>query len=112
MTAGFGQVTLDVWPPYVGLGESSDGVGLVEQSGHTDYQRGVILWETRKDGSIVGHGRVWVPKGIYTHIVFSAGPIYEQWMGVRKLEQPIVFDRAGFVDIGPIHNRELVPRGE
>lgn len=110
MTSGFGTLALDVWPPYVGLGESADGVLISEQSGHVNYQRGVILWEIRKDGSVIGSGRVWAPRGTYTHIIFASGPIYEPWMGVRKLEHPIVFDRAGFVDINPIHNRELVPR--
>ena len=110
MTAAFGKIALDVWPPYVGLGESADGLLIIEQSRHVDYQRGLVIWTPQKDGSIIGHGTVCAPKGTYTHIIFASGPILEPWMGVRKLEHPIVFDRAGFVDVGPIHNRELVLR--
>jgi hypothetical protein len=50
--------------------------------------------------------RVRVPKGIYTHLVFCAGPHQDAHMPpATQLEQPVVFDRPGFIDIDPINQR-------
>jgi hypothetical protein len=103
-----GVLTVDVWPTYMGLGYSTDGVQLVEQIGTPGYERGPITWET-KDGEILGRARVVLPKGTYTHLLFCHGPC-DRLAGVEQLEHPVVFDRAGFFDVDPIHNRDYVPR--
>lgn len=121
--ANHGLLQVTVWPAYVGLGEMSgttaklDGsveVQLFEPIDDFDYQRGQIAWATQKDGSIFGRGRVFAPKNrpgsSYTHIIFTMHPSQDV-VGVVKLEHPITFDRAGFVDIEPIRNQEYLPRG-
>ena len=108
--ANHGRLSVDVWPTYVGLAEATSETVIREPIGDVDYDRGSIFWDTHPDGSITGHGRVWAPKGTYTHILFGHAPV-ESICGVRKLEHPIIFDRAGFVDIDPIQNQDYLPRG-
>jgi hypothetical protein len=105
-----GELTVQVWPAYLGLAESADGVQFTENVGNPDYDRGQIVWETRKDKSIYGHARVYAPKGVYTHFVFCGGPTENVW-DVKQLEHPIVFDRPGYVDVDPIQNQDYLPRG-
>lgn len=107
--ANHGHLSVEIWPTYMGLGESADGVRLVEPCGHPDYSRGQITWETRPDGLIVGHARVVLPKGIYTHLMFCHGPV-DLVIGVEAFEHPVVFDRPGFFDVSPIHNQQVLPR--
>jgi hypothetical protein len=37
-------------------------------------------------------------------------PQQDNVVGVNPLEHPIVFDKAGFVDISPIRNQDVLPR--
>lgn len=104
-----GILSIDVWPTYCGLGESTDGVTLIEQHGHPDYERGQIWWETHDDGTVLGRARVMLPKGVYTHLMFCNGPS-EMLVAVEQLEHPVVFDRPGFFDVDPICNRDYLPR--
>jgi hypothetical protein len=106
--ANHGILHVDVWPTYIGIGEA-DGTVITEHNGHPDYERGQIHWETQPDGDIVGHARVQLPKGVWTHLLFCHGPT-ELIISNEKFDHPIVFDRAGFVDIGPIHNKDYLPR--
>jgi hypothetical protein len=118
-TDGGGLIHVEVWPSYVGLGEMTgsavrvDGtqqLDLHEPVDQAEYQRGQITWKTAADGAITGHGKVWAPKGVYTHIIYARGPVGNV-CGAFKPEHPIVFDRPGFVDVGPIQNQEVLPRG-
>lgn len=104
-----GYLTVDVWPAYMGLAESTDGVTLLEPMNHRDYARGQITWETKPDGLVVGHARVCLPKGIHTHLLFCHGPV-EMIIGVEQMEHPVIFDRAGFFDVSPIVNKAYLPR--
>lgn len=104
-----GELVVNVWPTYVGVGESTDGVTLAERVGHPDYQRGQIWWDTMPDGEIVGHARVQLPKGVFTHLLFCHAPT-ESVIGVQQLEHPVVFDRPGFFDVDPIRNQDYLPR--
>jgi hypothetical protein len=103
-----GELTVDVWPAYMGLGESTDGVTLIEYAGDPDYQRGQIIWETRPSGEIVGHARIYHPKGVYTHLMFCNGPS-EMLVAVEQLEHPYLPDRSGFFDVDVV-NKMAVPR--
>lgn len=108
-TLGFGILGANVWPTYVGLAESTSETIIREPIGDMDYDRGPITWVTQPDGSIIGHGRVNACKGVYTHIVFGYAPV-ESIAGITRMEQPIIFDRAGWVDISPIQNQDYLPR--
>ena len=102
-----------VWPPYVGLASGDPGAGPVaEHEPYEDinYTRGQIVWRTLPDGEIVGAAQVAAPKGIYTHVVFFAGPQKPMMMGSNKFEQPIIFDHPGIVEINPIANQDYLPR--
>lgn len=105
-----GELSATVWPSFVGLAESTTENVLRESIGDADYDRGQIDWVRKDTGEITGHGRVHIPKGVYTYVIFATGPV-EAVVGVRKLEHPIVVDRPGFADISPIRNKELLPRG-
>jgi hypothetical protein len=107
--ANHGRLMVDVWPTYIGMGESTDGVTLSERAGDPDYQRGQISWEAHPDGTITGRARVQLPKGIYTHLMFCHGPV-EHLIGVEQFEHPVVFDRPGFFDVDPIVNKDYMPR--
>jgi hypothetical protein len=110
--ANFGYLGVSVWPTYVGIAAGDPGPGPVpdhEPFGHVDYERGQIHWRT-ENGEILGRAQISVPKGVYTHLVFCYGPIQEMQAGPgHPLEQPIVFDRAGFIDLDPIQNQSYLP---
>jgi hypothetical protein len=120
--AGLGKFKVEVWPIYVGLAcTEGETVGpwesfrqantfITEPINDFDYSRGMITWTTHPDGSITGRGRVHVGKGVYTHVIFAHGPT-EHVAAVEKLEHPIPFDRAGFIDLDPIKNKRYLPRG-
>jgi hypothetical protein len=114
-----GVLSVTVWPTFVGLAKAegvaahlngSAQVHLCEPTEDFNYDRGQIRWETQPDGSIVGHGRVFIPADVeFTHYIFALHP--KQGMcGVTALEHPIRFDRPGFVDVSPIRNQEVLPR--
>lgn len=105
MSEGKVVLGVEVWPLYVGVTD-----GAAEPTG-IDYQRGQILWNTHPDGQVLGAARVYVPKGTWTHYVFYSGPQPAATvMGIVVMEHPIVFDRAGIVDVDPIRNRDIMPR--
>lgn len=113
-----GVLTVAVWPAYIGLATAqhathlngSAQVTLAEPIDDFNYDRGQIRWETKRDGEILGHGRVFIPAGEYSHYIFAMHP--KQGMcGVTPLEHPIRFDSPGFVDVSPIRNQEIMPRG-
>jgi hypothetical protein len=104
-----------VWPVYLGMSTGHPGVvegavPLHEPFDDIDYERGQITWVRQPDGEILGRARVCIPKGVWTHYVFCSGFQPAALLGARALEQPLVFDRAGFVDVDPIYNREVLPR--
>jgi hypothetical protein len=109
-SANHGALSVEVWPVYVGLAESTSETIIREPIFDLAYDRGQITWQTHPDGSIIGRGRVYAPKGVYTHIVFAVAPV-EGVIGTTPREHPIVFDRPGWVDIDPIHNQTYLPRG-
>lgn len=102
-----------VWPTYVGVASDDPGPGPVpehEPYEDVNYSRGQIWWTAQPDGEIVGSAQVFAPKGVYTWFVFCHGPIRHMMMGATKLDQPIVFDRAGLIDVEPIQNVSYLPR--
>jgi hypothetical protein len=112
-TCNFGRLGVVIWPTYMGAATADPGEGPVplhEPFDDIDYSRGQIVWYTQPDGDILGSARVYVPKGVYTHFVFCHGPVRELMIGKRQLEQPIIFDRAGVIDIEPIQNKDYLPR--
>lgn len=109
-----GMLSVVVWPPYVGLASGDPGngpVALNEPYDDANYARAMIAWRTEPSGVILGSATVSVPKGIWTHVVFFAGPQRDKLMGCNQFEQPVVFDRPGFVELDPIHNQDVLPRG-
>ncbi len=113
--SGIGYITATVWPPYIGLSDGDPGPpgGIAEGEPFEDinYQRGQIFWRT-EDGHTLGSAQVYVPKGVYTHIVFFSGPHrIHPLMGANRLEQPAVFEAPIIIEIDPIHNDEYLPRG-
>lgn len=110
-----GVLSVDVWPVYLGVATAHPGnpfestVALNEPYDDMDYNRGQISWRT-VDGQILGNATVFAPKGIYTHLVFFRGPHREAFQGAEPLEHPLVFDRAGMIEVDPITNQERMPR--
>jgi hypothetical protein len=101
-----------VWPTYMGVATGDPGQGQTpehEPWGEPDYERGQIHWHT-EDGQIYGKAQVCAPKGVYTHFVFCRGCDRPSMMDNNQLDQPIVFDRAGFIDIDPIQFTDYLPR--
>jgi hypothetical protein len=111
-----GILSCEVWPTYVGLCEtnappSQGNWYLREPARHIDYKRGQIRWDTDKvSGEITGHARVYVPKGVYTHIVFAMAE-EGHIMDVKQREHPIDMPSAGWVDVTPIRKSTVLPRG-
>lgn len=95
-----GRLSVAVWPVYLGLAEAQGEKMIREPTEHRDYERGQIDWFDLING--IGRARVWVPKGIYTHVIFCMGP-RENVVGVNQMEHPKVFDRAGCIDVDPIN---------
>ena len=112
---GHGQLSVIVWPVYLGaaLGEPGNGtVALGEPYGEPNYQRGQITWTDHGDGVILGSARIYLPKGIWTHLVFCSGWHRDAVMdgGYTQMEHPIVFDRPGILNVDPIRNQDVLPR--
>lgn len=108
-----GTLSIVVWPTYMGVSFGDPGLGPVpehEPFEDINYSRGQITWRTDPDGRVWGSAQVFAPKGIYTHFVFCHGPVREMMIGRRQLEQPIIFDRPGIIDIEPIENQDYMPR--
>lgn len=97
-----GQLSVVVWPSYIGLGP--------EPFDDLSYVRGQIAWRQERN-SIVGGARIHAPKGVYSQLLFFNGPQRDALIGTKPLEQPIVFDRHGVVEIDPIRNQDYLPRG-
>ncbi len=107
-----GRLSITVWPTYLGLSQGDPGLGPIpnhEPWGDINYNRGQIWWRT-EDGMILGRAQVFVPKGVWTHFLFCSGCIQPTLMGANQLEQPIIFDRPGIIDVDPIHNQDVLPR--
>jgi hypothetical protein len=103
-----------VWPPYLGVANCFPGLpGTVAEGEPFDdinYERAMIAWRT-ENGNVLGAAQIYVPKGIWTHLVFFSGPHHAHpLMGANQLEQPIIFDRPGIVEINPIVNQNYLPR--
>jgi len=101
-----------VWPTHMGVSAGEPGPGPVpdhEPWDDLDYNRGQIWWHT-ENGQTYGKASVFAPKGIYTHFLFCLGSPRESLIGANKLDQPIVFDLAGIIDIDPIQCMDYLPR--
>lgn len=114
--SGVGVLGVVVWPPYIGLavcpvGDPGPGpVAVGEPFGDVNYARGMIRWRTEVGGDVVGGADVWLPAGVFTHVVFFSGPHREALMGFKKVEHPVVFDRPGMTRVDPIQNQDFLPR--
>lgn len=109
-----GTLKVIVWPTYMGVAQGHPGEleGMApahEPFDDINYDRGQIFWTQNPDG-VTGVATVYIPKGIYTHLVFCSGPHQPALMASKQLEQPIVFDRPGSVEINPIKNTDYLPR--
>jgi hypothetical protein len=108
-----GRLTIDVWPPYVGLTTQDPGPPGTLALGEPDdinYARGMIQWRT-EGVHVLGSAHIYIPKGVFTHIVFFCGPHrIHALMGSNQLEQPVVFDQPGVLELNPIHNQDYLPR--
>lgn len=108
-----GVLTVVVWPPYVGLTQGHPGEGpLAEHEPFEDmnYSRGQVVWRTPLPGVVMGRAEIYVPTGVYTHVAFFSGPQRAALMGTKPLEQPMVFNRPGVVELDPIVNQDVLPR--
>lgn len=107
----FGAV---VWPTYLGASTGHPGGGPNvgnEPSDSPDYERGQIDWQM-ENGEIVGRATLKLPAGTYEYLVFCHGPTGTDLMiDFSKFEHPLTFDRAGIVDVYPINNTAVLPRG-
>jgi hypothetical protein len=103
---GEGVLKFDVWPTFLGVAGQINGSDTVrEPFGVPNYERGQIDWSANAAGEVVGKARVCLPAGVYTHYVFWAGPQQlSSVMGMTKLDEPVVFDRPGFLDVDPINH--------
>jgi len=109
---GHGVLGAVVWPTHMGVSTGEPGPGPVpdhEPWDDLDYNRGQIWWRT-EDGKTYGRASVFAPKGVYTHFLFCLGSPRETMISSNKLDQPIVFDRAGIIDIDPIQCVDVLPR--
>ena len=63
------------------------------------------------NGELLGRGRINIPKGVYTHVIYTHGR-YESAnvIAIKQLEHPIVHETSGCADIDPIRNTDLLPR--
>lgn len=112
LVAGQGHLGAVVWPTYMGVSTGDPGLGPIamhEPYGDINYSRGQITWHTQPDGDVLGSAQVFAPKGVYTHFLFCHGPA-ALVIGNRRIDQPIVFDRPGIIDIEPIRNQDHLPR--
>lgn len=111
-----GVLSCEVWPTYVGLCEETAPPirgqwFLREPVFSINYQRGQIVWETDTvTRKIIGHARVYVPPGEYTHILFATA---EQGhiVDCKRREHPIRMDDNGWIDIDPIRKSTVLARG-
>lgn len=117
--SGLGILGATVWPTYIGLscgepgpGTATGGTGIPshESHGDLDYKRGMITWVTEASGLVWGQARVYVPKGVYTHVLFCHGPGPNLYLSAKQWESPVVFNKSGWIDINPIHNADVLPR--
>lgn len=113
--ANHGELSVVVWPPYIGLATTGDHNGAIaagEPFEDINYARGQIMWRTTADDRVLGAARIVAPAGVYSHLVFFCGPGREHpLMGdPQQLEHPVVFDRPGFIDVDPIANQDYLPR--
>lgn len=98
-----GVLALTVWPAYVGLGWIDPAGAPVEPDTNPDYQRGQITWRAGDDGGPVGHGRVQVPAGDYTVIVYAQAPAGGLSVsGARLLAHPLTLTEATPIDVAEI----------
>jgi hypothetical protein len=112
----FGLLSVHVWPVYVGCSAGHPGdpnaspVAANEPFGDINYSRGQITWRQTDGGGPIGSASVFLPAGVYTHIVWFRGPHQEAFQDFTQMGQPLVFDRPGIFDIPHIGNEEQLPR--
>jgi hypothetical protein len=101
-----------VWPVYLGAASGHAGDGPLpanEPYDDPNYRRGQILW-TKRSSVTQGRAVIQLPKGVWTHYVFCSGDQPATMMRCVHMEQPVVFDRPGFLEVDPIHNHTVIPR--
>lgn len=111
MTESEGILGAFIWPMYVGLATSDPGEPNGPCEGepflHPDYQRGQITWDVLPGDEIIGHAKIMVPPGIYTHLTYHYGPGVRpagpQLMGKRQLQFPLQAQTKMEVNIDPIN---------
>jgi hypothetical protein len=106
--AADGTLTVAVWPTYVGACREDPGPGPIAygEPEATRYQRGQIQWGM-EEGAIVGRAVIHAEAGRYTHLAYFRGPEGPCMCGKIQLPHPILFPRAGVIEIYPITNADL-----
>lgn len=110
-----GRLQIDVWPPYIGLADRFPGnpgeVAQGEPHDNINYARGMIKWRTEDDGQILGSAQIYVPTGVWTHVVFFSGPHHiHPLMGSNQFDQPVVYSEPGVLEMNPIQHQQYLPR--
>jgi hypothetical protein len=111
--AGLGFLGFQIWPTYLGVATGHPGPGPVpahEPWDDLNYARGQIHWRADAHGLIWGRAEIFAPAGAYTHLVYCYGCNRESLAAGKPLEQPIIFDRPGVIEIDPIVNQDYLPR--
>ena len=116
LPAGGGEIILsaEVWPTHVGFAVDDPGFGpqpAFEPTFSIDYERGQISWATMPNGEIIGHTKVVLPAGTYTHMLYLHGPGELPMMcGRRQLPHPVTLTSRGEITVDPIAYRDWVGR--
>lgn len=102
---GEGTLSFVIWPAYAGAVNEHGN----EPISNPDYQRGQIIWGITAQDQILGHTRIHLPAGTWTHIVYTHHPSEPLVITASKLLHPIVLHEAGYLDITDITEEDVRP---
>lgn len=103
-TPGVGILSATIWPTYLGA-VKDDGS---EPISSPDYQRGILFWDVEA-GVLLGHGRILVPAGEWTHIIYCHHPSLPTFVASQRLAHPIVLDAPGDIAMERITEADVRP---
>ena len=103
--AGKGVFSVVIWPNHAGAVDERGEEPLSDP----DYQRGQIGWGLNEQGRLVGHVRINVPRGTWTHILYCHTPAQPNFITVQKLSHPFVFSSPGTIKLLDITDDDVRP---
>lgn len=113
---GVGVFGAVVWPTHLGATVGHPGAGPRADHEPDDpyYERGQIAWEL-EGNRIVGRATLHVPANrpgeAYEYLIFCHGPTgLDLMIDFSKFEHPLVYERAGVMDVYPIDNTIQGPK--